>query len=170
MKASLLSIIALAAAGNSVFAQSTTPQCVRDCATQNPSSSFCDGDETGIALSNCTCQSLQNSNLLKCIKAKCPSDAQLTYAQNLPKPCGSTLFPNLNLGTGGGSSSSASNGGSAATPTPSTSGGSNPATTAAGGATPTPTPTTTRPPSAADGLVAPGLVLAAGPLVAAVLL
>ncbi|KAH7038024.1 uncharacterized protein B0I36DRAFT_315337 [Microdochium trichocladiopsis] len=169
MKTSVLALLTVLA--STALAQSTTPQCVRTCGTQNPTSSFCDGDETGVALSNCTCQTLFNSKLLSCIKSSCSSSDLTTYANNLPQPCGSTLFPGLV--TGGGSSSAAAG----PTTTPTAGGGSTgttPANTATGAgqssSTTRPAAPTTTAPGAANGLVAPGLVLAAGPLVAAVLL
>ncbi|KAJ1335271.1 hypothetical protein MN608_02007 [Microdochium nivale] len=164
MKASLANALclALATAGSSALAQSQSPQCVKDCGTQFPISSWCDGGETGIALSNCTCQTLQNSALLKCIRTKCAPDALLAYAQALPMPCASSLFPTLGLSTNT----------AASTPTTSGSGitaGSNPTSTAPGGGGASTTPANTPPPGAANGLVAPGFVLAAGPLLAAAL-
>ncbi|KAI1259837.1 hypothetical protein F5Y18DRAFT_442710 [Xylariaceae sp. FL1019] len=89
----------------------TQPQCVQTCISNNPTSSFCDGDETGEDLADCTCQSISGSLLLQCIK-KCPEADQITYASNLPGECGETLFPYLDIPTTTSTASS-----SGATPT-----------------------------------------------------
>ncbi|KAI0152949.1 hypothetical protein GGR57DRAFT_503082 [Xylariaceae sp. FL1272] len=74
------------------------PECVETCIDNNPTSSWCDGDETGEELADCTCQSIYGSLMLDCIK-KCPEADQITYASNLPGTCGATLFPDLDIPT-----------------------------------------------------------------------
>ncbi|KAI0439822.1 hypothetical protein F4803DRAFT_529684 [Xylaria telfairii] len=127
------SIILFMLAGTRVLVAAKQPACVQDCIEKNPTSSWCDGDETGDDLAECTCQSINGSLMLQCIK-KCPEDQQATYASGLPGTCGKTLFPNLDIPeatTTASSPSSSStptntgaNGGTGATETPA-SGGSN---------------------------------------------
>ncbi|KAI0974690.1 hypothetical protein F4678DRAFT_420517 [Xylaria arbuscula] len=104
-------IITLMLAGTYVVL-AAQPACVQDCINSNPTSSWCDGDETGEDLANCTCQSIYGSLMLQCIK-KCPEADQATYASGLPGTCGETLFPDLDIPKATTSSSSAA----ASTPT-----------------------------------------------------
>jgi hypothetical protein len=89
-----LNAIVLILAGMQVQAQSTSPQCIQSCGTAHPTSSQCDGNETGAALSTCTCNTLLNSQLLQCFR-QCSTADQAVYAASIPEPCRSQLFPNV---------------------------------------------------------------------------
>lgn len=69
-----------------------SPQCIDDCATEFPTSSWCDGDETGEALAECQCQSLRGSDLLSCFY-DCSDADQNDYARVLAGSCREELFP-----------------------------------------------------------------------------
>ncbi|KAK5630071.1 hypothetical protein RRF57_005786 [Xylaria bambusicola] len=107
------SLIIFLLAGSRVVLAATQPACVQDCISENPTSSWCDGDETGDDLAECTCQSIYGSLMPQCIQ-KCPEADQVTYASGLPGTCGQTLFPDIDIpGTTSTSLSSAA----ASTPT-----------------------------------------------------
>jgi hypothetical protein len=88
-RASLLLLILPA-----VLSQTTaTPPCVSTCETSHPALSFCNGDETGQALDDCTCQSFENApDLISCIQA-CPADQASFFISQLPQECAGELFP-----------------------------------------------------------------------------
>ncbi|KIN01361.1 hypothetical protein OIDMADRAFT_29034 [Oidiodendron maius Zn] len=88
-RASLLLLILPA-----VLSQTTaTPPCVSTCETTHPALSFCNGDETGQALDDCTCESFENApDLISCIKA-CPADQASFFTSQLPQECAGALFP-----------------------------------------------------------------------------
>ncbi|KAI0502806.1 hypothetical protein F5B22DRAFT_653593 [Xylaria bambusicola] len=90
------SVIVFMLAGTRVILAATQPACVQDCISENPTSSWCDGDETGDDLAECTCQSIYGSLMLQCIQ-KCPEADQATYASGLPGTCGETLFPDIDI-------------------------------------------------------------------------
>ncbi|KAJ3577778.1 hypothetical protein NPX13_g2791 [Xylaria arbuscula] len=142
------SIIVFLLAGTRVLVAAKQPACVQDCIDNYPTSSWCDGDETGDDLANCTCQSIYGSLMLECIQ-KCPEDQQTTYASGLPGTCGETLFPDLDIPEATSTSSSSSVATSTSTPTGTTtdSNAQETETAAAGGE------------GAAAGLVAPTWML-----------
>ncbi|KAI0202304.1 hypothetical protein F4808DRAFT_71868 [Astrocystis sublimbata] len=146
-------LLALLASTTAVLA--AQPPCVQSCITANPTSSWCDGDETGEDLARCTCQSLSGSLMLQCIK-KCPEDQQTTYASGLPGSCGRSLFPNLDLASASSSSSASP------TPTGTGSGTAESETPAAGG-------NSDSKPDAAAGLSVPVWILGASILGAGIL-
>lgn len=73
-------------------AQTNFPSCIQDCIEDNPTSSFCDGDETGQDLADCTCDSLRGSGLVECMSDCAPED-QTDYASILDGACRDELFP-----------------------------------------------------------------------------
>lgn len=68
------------------------PACISDCADEFPTSSWCDGDETGEDLANCTCDTLRGSSLLGCF-LECSPEDQGEYAQIIKGDCRDDLFP-----------------------------------------------------------------------------
>ena len=89
-------ILALAALAVPALAipQSTSrfPPCISDCTDEFATSSWCDGDETGEDLANCTCQSLFGSLLLECM-LECSPEDQGEYAQTINGSCRDNIFP-----------------------------------------------------------------------------
>jgi hypothetical protein len=85
--------------GTQVFAQSKDPLCIRTCADQYPTSSWCNGDETGTALSTCLCNTLLGSQLLQCWTDQCSDADKATYLVNakVPEPCRNQLFPGVSV-------------------------------------------------------------------------
>ncbi|KAL4799461.1 hypothetical protein BDV19DRAFT_355170 [Aspergillus venezuelensis] len=72
---------------------SSYPPCVRDCITNNPGLSWCDGDETGQALDECTCASYSETDpLIICLRQCTPSE-QGEFAGVLPDLCRDDLLP-----------------------------------------------------------------------------
>ncbi|KAL4812149.1 hypothetical protein BDW67DRAFT_188973 [Aspergillus spinulosporus] len=74
------------------IADTQYPACVETCITENPTSSWCDGTETGQGLDQCTCDSLAGSLMVECIQECSPSDQQ-DYAAGIPSLCRDKLFP-----------------------------------------------------------------------------
>lgn len=90
-----LIILSLLALPLLAVTQSTQPACVQSCFSAHPSSSWCDGDETGDALDTCTCTGLSYATaMLSCIK-KCPTADQEKYAATVPERCRSELLPGV---------------------------------------------------------------------------
>ena len=133
------------------------PECVQTCITDNPTSSFCDGDETGADLDNCTCQSLSGSLLVQCIQT-CPQSDQAAYAAVVPESCRGQLFPGVTVT----STPSSTRGQSQSTSSENT------ATTQTS-ATITGQPGSTATPDIAPGHHVPGFVAAGGILAAFIL-
>lgn len=74
---------------------SSNPPCVASCVTKNPTSSQCNGNETGTALDDCTCKTYESASaLISCIN-KCPAAQANDFASNVPEECRATLFPNF---------------------------------------------------------------------------
>ncbi|PMD49620.1 uncharacterized protein K444DRAFT_622693 [Hyaloscypha bicolor E] len=100
----------------------TTPPCVASCEKTSAASSTCNGNETGAALDQCTCDSLIGTSLITCIQA-CPSSEISVFAAGVPALCRGTLFPGVTV-------SSSSDG---AAPTTSSGGSGSGATTTSSG-------------------------------------
>lgn len=84
-------------AGTRSLAQNTSPDCISTCADQFPTSSQCDGDETGTARSTCMCNTLMGSPLLQCWTDQCSDADKAAYAQSIEPPCRDQLFTGLNV-------------------------------------------------------------------------
>lgn len=70
------------------------PECVASCIDENPTSSFCDGDETGSDLDECMCASFSGSLMIECIN-DCPQDEKEVFAAELPAVCRESLLPGV---------------------------------------------------------------------------
>ena len=91
---SLLAILALMAATSALAAD--LPDCPQSCVDDNPTSSFCDGDEKGLDLDNCTCQSYFGSLMIQCIQ-ECPTADQSAFKATLPKSCRDGVLPDVDV-------------------------------------------------------------------------
>ncbi|KAH8174156.1 hypothetical protein LIA77_05575 [Sarocladium implicatum] len=108
---SLSILIAFMAATSALAAD--LPDCPQTCIDDNPTSSFCDGDEKGLELDECTCQSYFGSLMIQCIQ-ECPDSDQSAFKATLPKSCRDGVLPGVdvdedadNASTTAGSESSA---------------------------------------------------------------
>ena len=72
------------------------PDCPQTCVDDNPTSSFCDGDEKGLDLDNCTCASYFGSLMVQCIQ-KCPDADQSAFKATLPKSCRDGVLPDVDV-------------------------------------------------------------------------
>ena len=151
-----LAIVAPIAAQSSRF-----PACIQSCTKEFATSSWCDGDEKGEDLANCTCQSLNGSLLLDCMH-KCSPEDQGEYAKTIQGKCRDVIFPDAVISNDDSNSSTTTTGG----------GGSSEATTTTGDGQPSQTSeeaAASDSGGAAMGLDVPA-ALAAGGLFAAFLL
>lgn len=139
-------------------AQSKYPECIQTCITQNRSSSWCDGDETGEELDECICSGLGMSPMVQCTKDKCSKDDQAVYAGRLPDLC-SNIFPDVGPNTSAAPPSATKSGGEGGGASKTA---NSEATMTSGGSEPSDT-------GAAVGRVVPTMV-AAGGLLAALLI
>lgn len=157
--ATLMASVALLVPTTFAQSDSPLPSCVTDCFNEFPTSSWCDGDETGEDLAECTCQSLRGSNLLNCIY-DCSDEDQNDYAQVLVGSCKKELFPDATDDSGDDETNDDAE-------TSTTTGGSSDPTTTTGDAQPSQTEQDNGDgEGAAMGLDVPA-ALAAGGLVAA---
>lgn len=119
---------------------SSNPPCVASCVTKNPTSSQCNGDETGSALDDCTCKSYESASaLIGCIN-KCPAAQANAFASNVPEECRATLFPNFPGVKAGGAAAGLTSTTAAATSTATSASGTETiATSSSGGAAATQT-------------------------------
>ncbi|KAL2816530.1 hypothetical protein BJX63DRAFT_387593 [Aspergillus granulosus] len=69
------------------------PRCVSNCISNNPSNSWCNGDETGRAKEECVCRGLDGLSMTRCI-AECDPEDQWAFARDLPSTCRERMFPN----------------------------------------------------------------------------
>jgi hypothetical protein len=90
-----LSVLALFAAATSVLA-ADLPDCPQKCVDNNPTSSWCDGDEKGQDLDDCTCASYFGSLMVQCIM-KCPDKDQSAFKATLPKSCRDGVMPDVDV-------------------------------------------------------------------------
>jgi hypothetical protein len=80
-----------------IVAETLVPQCIQACINEHPTSSSCNGDEKGDALTSCTCASLANAGLLiGCVKS-CPAADQAVYAASVPEKCRSEMLPSVTI-------------------------------------------------------------------------
>ncbi|KAH7367754.1 hypothetical protein B0T11DRAFT_275939 [Plectosphaerella cucumerina] len=120
-------ILLLAASAITTLAQSNThPDCIEKCIDANPTSSFCDGDETGDAKDKCLCDTYSGSSMIPCMR-KCSVSDQSSFAAIVPEACRAALFPGVTVDeaatTGDAAATSAAETGSDSVAT-TTSGGS----------------------------------------------
>lgn len=95
-----LALVAPIAAQSSLF-----PACIQSCTQEFATSSWCNGDETGEDLANCTCQSLNGSLLLDCMH-KCSPEDQGEYAKTIQGKCRDVIFPDAVISDDDSSSNS----------------------------------------------------------------
>ncbi|KAL4876340.1 hypothetical protein BJY04DRAFT_142931 [Aspergillus karnatakaensis] len=69
-----------------------TPSCIQSCITNNPSYSWCSGNESDRALTECVCRGLDSGPLLECMRECSPQD-QWEYAKDVPENCRERVFP-----------------------------------------------------------------------------
>ncbi len=88
------SILLLSTVASVALAQADYPPCVRTCIEENPTSSFCTGDETGAARDECTCVTLETSRMVECIRT-CPEEEKAVYKGRLPELCADAVIPGV---------------------------------------------------------------------------
>ncbi|KAL3456371.1 hypothetical protein BJX64DRAFT_294128 [Aspergillus heterothallicus] len=74
-------------------ANSSYPPCIDTCIANNPSNSWCSGDETGRVMEECVCRGLDGLPMIRCI-AGCEPEEQWAFAGGLPGACRERVFPN----------------------------------------------------------------------------
>ncbi|KAK0387548.1 hypothetical protein NLU13_3794 [Sarocladium strictum] len=72
------------------------PKCSQTCVDDNLMSSFCDGDEKGLDLDNCTCASYFGSLMVQCVR-KCPEADQSAFKATLPESCRDEVLPDVDV-------------------------------------------------------------------------
>ncbi|KAH6695126.1 hypothetical protein F5X68DRAFT_227123 [Plectosphaerella plurivora] len=129
-------ILLLAASAMTAIAQSRNhPDCIEKCIDENPTSSFCDGDETGSVKDKCLCDTYSGSSMIPCMR-DCSTSDQSSFAAIVPESCRAALFPGVAVDEAASTSGAAAT--SAAQTATSTSGNSASQTSeAAAGATTT---------------------------------
>lgn len=93
MRSSTL-LLAAASAITAIAQSRDHPECIEKCIT--PTSSFCDGDETGAAKDKCTCDTYNTSAMIPCMR-KCSTSDQASFAAIVPESCRAALFPGVTV-------------------------------------------------------------------------